>query len=61
MAGERQCSCRSPSSRYRPPGGLTPKRVRRTPLTLGESPHTVRTDPRMQQVCCLPVQASSAA
>lgn len=44
-----------------PPGGLTPKRVRRTPLTLGESPHTVRTDPRMQQVCCLPVQASSAA
>ena len=44
-----------------PPGGLTPKRVRRAPLTLGESPHTVRIDPCMQRVCCLPVQASSAA
>jgi hypothetical protein len=43
------------------PRGLTPKRVRRAPLTLGESPHTVRIDPCMQRVCCLPVQASSAA
>ena len=43
------------------PPGLTPNRVRRTPLTLGESPHTVRIDPCMQRVCCLPVQASSAA